>query len=197
MTPPIARWRYAANGAALLAVLSVASVVLHTTPNRELQHSPMVVAATLAEPASGRDIRATVHSVAITEAVTAGNGWAGSTPGVWVVVELSVEAVVEDRDRTLGTAVLRVGDTEYSASTRPGTATLVSGRPATGIPLTGPLMFELPADVVSAPAAERATLELARNSDPRVDSLLVMPVDLAALDVRPSIDVDLPHWGVR
>ena len=197
MTPGTSRWRHAANGAALLAILAVASVVLHTTPGRELQHSAFIVPATLAEPASGRNISATVHSVAIAEAVTAGNGWAGSTPGVWVVVEVSVEAVVDDEGGVLGTAVLRVGDTAFSASTRPGTGTLATSGLATGIPLTGPLMFELPADVVSATAAQHATLEIARSGDPRVDSLLVMPVDLAALAVQPSIDVDFPQWGAR
>lgn len=197
MTPGTSRWRHAANGAALLAILSAASVVLHTAPGRDLQHSPITVPAVMAEPASGRNIRATVHSVAVTEAVTAGNGWAGSTPGVWVVVDLSVEAVVDDQGGVLGRAVLRVGDIAYSASTRPGTGTLATVGLATGIPRTGPLVFELPADVVSASAAQHATLELARSADPRVDSLLVVPVDLAALDVQPRIDVDIPQWGAR
>ena len=197
MRPLTPRWRHAANGAVLLVILSVASVVLHTAPDRDLQQSPIVVPATLAEPASGRNIRATVHSVAVTDAVTAGNGWAGGTTGVWVVIEVSVEAVVDDQGASLGTAVLRVGDTGFSASTRPGNATVASVGLATGIPLTGPLMFELPADVVSASVAAGATLELATNADPRVDSLIVVPVDLAALDVQPNLDVDLPRWGAR
>ncbi|MCU1447746.1 hypothetical protein [Cryobacterium sp.] len=196
MSPVTSAWRHVGNGAALLAILAVAAIVLHTTPDRELQQSPIAVRATLAEPASGRNIRATVHSVAVTESVTAGNGSAGSTPGVWVVVESSVEAVVDDQ-ATLGTAVLRVGDTSFSASTRPDYATVVKRGLATGIPLNGPLMFELPADIASGKAAADATLELAINSDPRVDSLLVLPVDLARLDVTTSLDVDYPEWGGR
>ena len=196
MSPATSAWRHVGNGAALLAILSVAAVVLHTTPDSELQQSPIAVPATLAEPATGRNIRATVHSVAVTESVTAGNGWAGTTPGVWVVVELSVEAVVDDQ-ATLGTAVLRVGDTSFSASTRPGDATVVDRGLATGIPRTGPLMFELPANIAGGTAAADATLELAVNSDPRVDSLLVLPVDLAGLDVTTSIDVEYPEWGAR
>lgn len=197
MIPATSYWRHLAKGTALLAILSVASVVLHTTPNRDLQQSPMVVSAAVAEPASGRNIRATVHSVGVTETVAAGNGWAGKTAGIWVVVELSVEAVVDDQGAALGTAILRVGDTTFGASTRPGAATLASVGLATGIPLTGPLMFEVPADVAASAEAHGATLELATNSDPRVDSLLVVPVDLAALDVQPTIDVDSPEWGIR
>lgn len=192
------RWRHAANGAALVAILSAAAIVLHTTPDRDLQQSPISVPGTLGEPATGRNIRATVHSVAVTEAVTAGTGWAGGTPGVWVVVNLSVEAVETDEMAILGTALLRVGDTHFSASTRPGrTATVVGGRLATGIPLTGPLMFEVPADVASSTSAADATLEFAISSDPRVDSLLVVPVDLGDLPVQESLDVDVPEWGAR
>ena len=51
--------------------------------------------------------------------------------------------------------------------------------------------------IVAGAAAADATLELAVNSDPRVDSLLVLPVDLAGLDVTPSIDVEYPEWGAR
>jgi len=191
------RWQYLVNGTALVAILSVAAVVMHSAPDRDLQQSPIRVAATLGEPASGRNIHATVHSVAVAETVTAGNGWAGTTAGLWVVVDLSVEAVVDDVGAALGTAVLRVGDTSYSASTRPGDATVAAVGLTTGIALTGPLMFELPTDVVSSDAAATASLELATNSDPRVDSLLVVPVDLAALEVRENIDVDFPEWGVR
>jgi hypothetical protein len=197
MSLKTSRWRHAANGAVLVAILSVAALVLHTAPDRDLQQSPITVPATLGEPATGRNIRATVHSVAVAESVTAGNGWAGSTPGIWVVVDLSVEAVATDEGAVFGTAVLRVGDTRFSASTRPGNATVVSVRLATGIALTGPLFFELPEDVASSDAAATATLELALNSDPRVDSLLVMPVDLGELAVEESLDADFPEWGDR
>jgi hypothetical protein len=195
MSPRTPAWQHAANGAALLAILAVSAVVMHSAPDRDLQQSPISVPGSMGQPVSGRNIRATVHSVAATESVTAGNGWAGTTAGVWIVVDVSVEAVVDDVGAVLGTAVLRVGDTTFSASTRPGRATVAGVGLATGIPLTGPLLFEVPDALRSSEAATTATLELATNSDPRVDSLLVVPVGFGDLAVEESLDLDVPEWG--
>lgn len=194
MTAPLG-WRHAGNGLILVGILTVAGLVLHSAPDRDLQQSAIPVHGVLGESASGRNIRATVHSVALTESVTAGNGWAGTTPGVWVVADITVEAVVDDQGAGLGTAVLRVGELVYTASTRPQTATVAKHGLATGIPLTGPLMFEVPADVVSTAAQGSSTIELAIASDPRVDSLLVVPVDLAGLPAQPTLEVEFPYWG--
>jgi hypothetical protein len=155
------------------------------------------VQGTVGEPASGRNILATVHSVSVAETVTAGNGWAGSTPGVWVVIDLSVENVVDDVGAGVGTAVLRVGDTRFSASTRPDLATVAGVGLATGVPLSGPLFFELPDDVAVSADAANAVLELAANSDPRVDSMLSISVDLLGDDVSATLDTDFPEWGAR
>ena len=190
-------WRHGANGVLLAAILAIAALVLHSTPSREAQQSAIVVPGVIGEPVSGRNIRTTVHSVAAAESVTAGNGWAGSTPGIWVVVDLTVQALVDDENTALGTAVLRVGDVSFSASTRPQNGTVATEQLATGVPLRGPLMFEVPADIVAGPAATTAKLEFATDSDPRVDSLLVVPVDLTALVVRPDLEVDFPEWGAR
>ena len=189
--------RHAANGVLLTVILALAAFVLHTTPSREAQQSAIVVPGAIGESASGRNIRATVHSVAVTEAVTAGNGWAGTTPGVWVVVDLTVEALVDDQATPLGTAVLRIGDVSFSASTRPQQGTVAGMALATGIPVHGPLMFEVPASAVQSAPAGDATLELATDSDPRADSLLVVPVDLTALVVQPELDLAFPEWGAQ
>lgn len=197
MTAPTSPWRHAANGVLLTAILAIAALVLHTTPSREAQQAAIVVPGVIGESVSGRNIRAMVHSVAVAEAVTAGNGWAGSTPGIWVVVDLTVQALVDDENTALGTAVLRVGDVSFSASTRPQNGTVAKEQLATGVPLTGPLMFEVPTGVVAGTAAKTAKLEFATDSDPRADSLLVVPVDLTALVVQPDLEVAFPEWGAR
>jgi hypothetical protein len=197
MTAPTSSWRHGVNGVLLTAILAIAALVLHTTPSREAQQSAIVVPGVVGESVSGRNIRATVHTVAVAESVTAGTGWAGGTPGIWVVVDLTVEALVDDESTVFGTAVLRVGEVSFSASIRPQRGTVVGQRLVTGVPLNGPLMFEVPADLVAGGAAETATLEFATDSDPRADSLLVVPVDLTALDVQPDLEVAFPEWGAR
>lgn len=197
MTRPTLDWRHVANGAALAAILVVAGVVAHTTPDETQQQAPIVVRGEIGETLTGRNIRATVDDVRIAEQITASNGWQGSTTGVWVVVDASAEAVVDDFGAFLGTAVIRIGDTTYSASTRPDQATLATQGLDVGIARTGPLMFEVPRDRLTGDAARDAELHFAENSDTRADSMLVVPVDLAAIDIGASITTDELTWGAR
>jgi len=196
MTRTTPRLRHALNGAGLVVILVIAGVVAHTTPSREQQEAAVPVHGQLGETLEGRNIRATVNDVRVAESVEASNGWAGPTSGIWVVVDASVEARVTDL-ATLGYARIKVGDVTYSASTRPDTATIAETGLSVGIAWTGPLMFELPVSLVSSDAARNAELQLAVSNDPRADSMLVMPVDLQAIDIDAVIETDEPVWGAR
>lgn len=197
MTRTTLNWRHVANGAGLVVILVIAGVIAHTTPSVAEKQAPIAVHGVLGETVSGRNILATVDEVRVARSVEAANGWAGGTTGVWVVVDASVEARVDDRDATLGYARLRVGDTTFSASTRPGDGTIAAKGMSVGIAWTGPLMFELPLDVVTSAAGADAELQLGLDADPRVDSLIVIPVDLNALDVDESVEAERPVWGAR
>jgi hypothetical protein len=196
MTPARLRLRHVLNGAGLVVILVIAGVVAHTTPSREQQEAAIPVHGQLGETLEGRNIRATVNDVRVAESVEASNGWTGPTSGIWVVVDASVEARVTDL-ATLGYARIKVGDVTYSASTRPDTATIAETGLNVGIPWTGPLMFELPLSLVSSDAARHAELQLAVSNDPRADSMLVMPLDLHAIDIDAVIETDQPVWGDR
>jgi len=196
MTRTTPRLRHVLNGAGLIVILVIAGVVAHTTPSREQQEAAIPVHGEVGETVEGRNIRATVNDVRIAESVEASNGWAGPTSGVWVVVDASVEARVTDL-ATLGYARIKVGGVTYSASTRPDTATIAETGLSVGIAWTGPLMFELPVSLVSSEAARNAELQLAVSNDPRADSMLVMPVDLQAIDIDAVIETDEPVWGAR
>ena len=195
MNRPTPRWRHAVNGAGLVVLLVIAGVVAHSTPTEEQKEAPIPVRGTVGDTLTGRNIRATVTDVRVAESVEASNGWAGPTTGVWVVVDASVETVVTEK--VLGYARLKVGDVTYSASTRPDQATIAQTRLSVGIPWTGPLMFELPLPLVSSNAARTAELQLAVDSDPRADSMLVMPVDLYAIDIEKVVETNRPVWGSR
>ena len=194
-TPRTPWWRHVLNAAALVAILVVAGIVSHTAPTAAFWQAPIPVAGTIGEPVTGRNIEATVIEVRAADSVTASNGWAGETTGVWVVVDASVEAVVTDYGALLGTAQLQIGDRVYSASERPDLGTIAHKSLTTGIPNTGPLMFEVPRDLLSSEAAKDAQLQLAVDGDPRVDSLIVVPVDLTVVEIEPSIETDEPTWG--
>ena len=189
-------WRHVVNGVALVGILVVAGVVAHTTPDEEQQQGPIVVRGEIGDELTGRNIRATVTDVRIAESVASSRGWVGTTPGVWVVVDASVEAVVDD-SASLRTAVIEIDGTSYGASTRPGLGTIFETGLGIGIPTSGPLMFELPADVVASEAAQSATVNLALNSDPRADSMLVVAVDLSTIPVAGETETDKPVWGAR
>ena len=195
MTRPTLNWRHVANGAGLVVILVLAGVVAHTTPNDEQQQAPLPVRGQVGETLSGRNIAATVDAVRVAESVEASNGWAGPTAGVWVVVDASVEANVTES--IFGYARLKVGDVTYSASTRPDRATIAATGLSVGIPWTGPLMFELPRPLVTGDAARTAELQLAVDADPRADSMLVMPVDLSAIEIEKVVETGRPVWGAR
>jgi len=195
MTRPTLNWRHVANGAGLVVILVLAGVVAHTTPNDEQQQAPLPVRGQVGETLSGRNIAATVDAVRVAESVEASNGWAGPTSGVWVVVDASVEANVTESN--FGYARLKVGDVTYSASTRPDRATIAATGLSVGIPWTGPLMFELPRPLVSGDASRTAELQLAVDADPRADSMLVMPVDLSAIEIEKVVETGRPVWGAR
>lgn len=184
-----------ANGVGLVVVLAIAWFVTQTTPTEEEWQAPIVVPGDLGETLTGRNIEAVVSEVRIAESVTASNGWAGPTSGVWVVVDTSVSSVVDDFGVSLGTAELVIDGITYSASERPDDGTIARAPLTTAIPLTGPLMFEIPRDLVESEAATSATIQLAVNSDPRADSLLAITVDLSALPLLPSVETDEPIWG--
>jgi hypothetical protein len=184
-----------ANGVGLVVVLAIAWCVTQTTPTEEEWQAPIVVSGDIGETLTGRNIEAVVSEVRIAESVTASNGWAGPTSGVWVVVDTSVSSVVDDFGVSLGTAELVIDGITYSASERPDDGTIARAPLTTAIPLTGPLMFEIPRDLVESEAAASATIQLAVNSDPRADSLLAITVDLSALPLLPSVETDEPIWG--
>ncbi|WP_291054075.1 hypothetical protein [Herbiconiux sp.] len=190
-------WRYALNGLVLVAVLVVAGVVAHTAPTKGLWQAPIPVAGALGEEIAGRNLVATIDGVRVAEQVTAANGWAGETTGVWVVVDAGVASVVSDSPARLGSARLQIGETSYSASTRPAFGTIADQSLTTGIALTGPLMFEVPRALLGSEAAHRASIQLALDEDRRVDSQIEVPVDLGALPVEASVETSDPVWGVR
>lgn len=189
--------RHILNGALLVVFLSAAGVVLHTAPTDAQWQAPIPVAGEVGQTLTGRNIEATVSDIRIADSVTASNGWSGETTGAWVVVDASVEAVVTDFGVSLGTAQLQIGDTLYAASERPDDGSIEGTVLSVGLPQTGPLLFEVPRAALEGEDAQSAELQLAANNDPRTDSMIVVPVDLAAIAHEEAITTDAPVWGLE
>jgi hypothetical protein len=191
----VAWWRHSLNAAALVALLGIAAVVADTAPSEAGWQAPIEVRGGLGETLTGRNVQAVVTDVRAADSVVASNGWAGTTTGVWVVVDASVSSVVDEEGALLGTAVLRVGERSYSASERPDLGSIAETSLRAGIPVTGPLMFEVPRSALSSGEGRSARIELGISRDPRVDSLLVVPIDLSTLEVEESLETTEPVEG--
>ncbi|PRY68572.1 hypothetical protein B0I08_104275 [Glaciihabitans tibetensis] len=185
------------HAAGFIALLVAAAVVTETTPSNEFWQGPIPVPGEINETLTGRNIEATVSEVRVARSVRADTGWLGETSGIWVVVDVSVAAVVDDNRAVLGTAELEIGSVVYSASTRPATASLALKPLATGIPRRGTLVFEIPETVLESEAAGDTHIHLAANGDPRSDSLIVVPVDLTAVTVEDTLAIESPEWDAR
>lgn len=180
--------------AGLTALLVASGVVAATTPSDAQWQQPFAVAASTDERASGRNLAATVHGAVLSDEVSAGS-WSSGEGSLWVLVDASVEAVVTEQATLLGHAVLVVGDRTYAASDRPDDSSLRRAGLSVGIPLRGMLAFEVPANTLDGETAARAELQLAVDSDPRLDSMIVLPLDLTALPHHRAAQITAPAWG--
>ena len=167
------RWVSWVIGLGLIVAAWFAALV---TPGTDVAQAPFTVSAVIGEEAAGRNIAATVTDLRRADRVSESDGsW--SADGNWLVVDLDAASVVSERGALLRHAMIQIDGVRYSASERPDT---IAGTPlSAGIPQSGSLAFELPGDL----DAGDGVLELAVRSDTRLDSLILLPFDLA----------DVPH----
>ncbi|QIG42346.1 hypothetical protein G5V58_05800 [Nocardioides anomalus] len=177
----------------LALVLTAAAVVAHrTTPSEEEQVAPFVVAADAGDWGQARTVGARVDDVGLATRVTDGE-WTGTTDGVWVVVAATAETTL--RAASLD-ASLWLGDRRYDASDRPGDAALGAARLSPRLPVRGTLVFEVPAAALRADGGE-ARVRFATESDPRLDSVVEVPVDLTDLEPEALVELTAPERTTR
>lgn len=185
-----ARTTTARSWATAAGMLVLAWLVALGTPDRDAATAPFAVTAQLGQEATGRNIAATITGVRMaTSGVADGAGW--TAPGTWLVVDLSAQAVSSEIGANLSYARLTLGDRSFQASERP--RSLFRQPLAAGIPTSGTLVFELPA--VAQEGA--ATLSLGLSVDPRLDSVIELPLDLATVSRSPEIAWNPPDWTNR
>lgn len=174
-----------------LGLLALAFGVAFSTPGDEQVEAPFAVTGELGEQIVSQHLVATVDDVALAREVELGF-WDGTTSGVWLVVDATLQARV---DRTTVDADVFIDGVRYAGTSRAGTDTL-DGRVAdAGFPLTGSILVELPADVRDLPGARAAVLRIGPGGDSRLDSVIELRIDLTALDVQDAVERDAVRDG--
>ena len=190
----VTRWirRHGTSCVATACLLAASIGVAVTTPGDRVTQAPFLVTGAVGDRLVGRDLTAQVHGITETETLTATDGiqsYPVATAGEWVLVDASV-AAVRKATGSLQNARLKVGADTYAASVRLGAnAGLLGAALSPGVPIRGLLAFELPK---SAAHARDARLHVARAIDDRLDSEIVVRLDLGQAAHQPSVAVDRP-----
>lgn len=172
------------------ALVALAWVVLAITPGSDLIQQPFTVQASVGEPAVGRNLRITVLDVRKAEKVTDRRGWFDEGP--WLLVTFEAEATETEERASLQRVRLHIGDRIYVPTDRADGATWPAGQLSVDLAQTATAAFELPEE--DADAAVWVDFGINR-SDPRLDSLIRLDVDLAALEPEPSIEIPSKGWS--
>ncbi|WP_109209021.1 MULTISPECIES: hypothetical protein [Microbacterium] len=155
------------------------------TPDEQQAQSAFAVAAAVGEEATGRNVAVTITDLRRASEVSAG-GW--SAEGNWLVVDLDAAAVVAEENAHLNHAMLEIDGVRFSASDRPDS--LSRAALSAGVPVSGSLAFELPEGL----DAGTGTLELALAADTRLDSMIVLEVDLGEVAEVTTAELAASEW---
>lgn len=156
------------------------------TPPEEAREAPFAIRVAIGEQATGRNIEVTVTDIRRASSITAGTWHAD---GNWVVVDLTAAAVITDSPASLRLATLTIDGTIYRASERP--ASFLDRALTLGIPQSGSLAFELQDALDSG----TATLTLGLNTDPRLDSIVVVTTQLEDVKVERETALQVTGWA--
>jgi hypothetical protein len=158
-------------------------------PSEDAQLAPFVQTM----PASGARVDSREFSVSVTDVRLADRvqtpEWTGMTTGVWLVVDIEFERRL---DRGPITGTFRIGDTNYSISSRADEVTIDNASSLPGISWAGSMLIELPASALDDPAAEAAVARFATQFTPDLDGVVDYSIDLPALEHLDSITLFEP-----
>lgn len=176
-----------------LGLLVLAFGVAYSAPGDPQVQQPFAVIGGVGDEIVSQHLVATVHEAGLAEVVQL-DAWRGTTAGVWLVVDATVQARSE---RTTVDAKVFIDGALYPGTNRTSTDTL-DGRVAdAGFPVSGAILIELPADVQTRPGASTATLQLSAGGDVRLDSVIELTLDLTDYPVEARIERDTPRDGAR
>lgn len=149
--------------------------------------APFPTTATIGEASHARNLTVTVTDVHAARHVADAQGW--SADGTWLVVDLEASVEQTQVGALLGLATLSIGEREFVATQR--AASLYRGGLVTGVPRSGSIAFELPADALVG----TATLRLALSENTVLDGVIELPIDLDELPVEADAALHETGWA--
>ena len=176
-----------------LGLLAAAYAVSATTPTSQVVEAPFGSRGSVGDTVSSSNLIATVHEASLAHEVELGL-WRGTTSGVWFVAEATVEATVES---TLMEIEIFIDGVRYAATGRGEGDTVDENSVAVRFPTTGPLLIELPADVLDFPGAHSAVLRISSFGDDRLEGVVEIVIDLTTLDVDDHVELEPARDGTR
>lgn len=132
--------------AAVLAALAVGHVVTTAFPVDDRVAASFLRPATVGEPVALRYADVTVGEPVGSTVLDPDDGTLLATPGVWLVVPVTIEA--RDEPRALGFAELVGGDGRTYAVSTGARSSFLPGRAQPGVPRYATLRVEVPADAL-------------------------------------------------
>lgn len=178
----VARWTIT------LVLLAGAWLLVKATLPEGATQAPFPTAATIGEPASARNLVVTVTDVHTARRVTDSAGW--SADGTWLVFDIDASSVV--KEGVLGHMKLFIGDRTFSATDRG--VTFARHRLMTGVPQSGSLAFELPADALSDTATLQLGLFSGDDGTVPLDGVIELDIDLDEVPVEAEVGLQENGW---
>lgn len=176
-----------------LGLLALAFGVAYSAPGDDEIEAPFVVSGELEQQVVSQHLVVTVLDAQLADEVVV-ETWRGTTSGVWLVVDATVQARTE---RSTVDVNVYIDGVRYPASGRISTDA-VDGRVAdAGFPVTGPVLVELPADIVERAGARSAIVRFSSGIDARLDSVIDVEVDLTSLQHDDRVDRESARDGER
>ena len=187
MAKPRLNARSAAQWVVGIACVACAWGILQIIPAEDSGQAPFAVAVEIDEQGVGRAFEATVTGARLTDELVI-DQW--RVEANWLVVDLTVSGTMKESGSLLSHTVLVIGDRQYRASERPP-KTMLRESVLVGVPRSGILAFELPAEIEA-----EAQLQLALNADLRLDSMITVDLDLEGLDRVAEHEYSKVGWAI-
>lgn len=173
-----------------LALLAAAWVLNAVALPDGSSEASFLTPAAVGQAATARNLELAVTDVRLARSVTDPLDW--TAEGTWMIVELDAQARESQYAATLGFAELTIGDRTFRATERG--QSMFRTRLVTGVPRSGAVAFELPADALTDAASRTAKLRLGIPSDARYDGLIELTIDLHDIPVEDTVALPQTDW---